>query len=216
MYLLPAGTGARSTTKWGLGGFQLRKGLDIAGVIPRRVFARSGLHGPHFKSKWRAAHVSGLGDTMLDTGITVPSIPQGFDPWFYDAQNTQTPQQPGLNPTTQNSVAQAYKNLQQSAITSSDPLDYVSPQAAIAAGVPAQSAYNAWSASIAKFPTQQAALAAGIPAGVVTQLWAQSRSAMPSSAASGSFFSGSTLGVPNSILLLGGGGIALLAMMRRH
>lgn len=203
MYVLPAGMSARSTIKWGLGGFQLRKGLDIAGTMLRRrgQVMRRGLRG--------------LGDAildpgnMLDTGITLPGGPGEISPWFFDVPNTQTPQQPGVAPTTQQSIADAYKQVQQAAITSMDPLDYVSPQAAIAAGVPAQTAYNAWSASMARFPTQQAALAAGVPAGVVTQLWAQSRAAAPST----SFFDGSTFGVSNKVLAMGAGGIALLALL---
>jgi len=221
MYLLPAGMNARSVTKWNLSGFRLRKGLDIAGTYPstkQRVMRMNGLRG-----------LRGLGDSIspdqldltppniLDSGIILPPtvVPGTYDPFQYDKPNTQTPAvQPGVNPTTQSSIAQAYKQISQSAVVSQDPLDYVSPQAAIAAGVPAQTAYNAWSGAIARFPTQQAALAAGIPAGVVTQLWAQSRTAVP---ASTSFFSGTTLGLPNTLLLFGAGGIALLAFARgRH
>lgn len=117
------------------------------------------------------------------------------------------PSQPGVNPA----VEQAYKNLLTTQQNSTDPLDYTSPQAAIAAGLPAQAVYNAWSASMARFPTQQAALNAGVPAGVVTQLWAQSRSALPAT----SFLDQSPLGISNKVLLAGGVGLVLLVGMRR-
>lgn len=175
------------------------------------VFARK-----YKRSPWR--HSLGMGDDLpidtenLPTGDLVlptlpalPPLPPGTT--VFDSPNTQTPQQPGVNPA----IAQALTNLQNSAVKSQSPLDYVSPQAAIAAGLPAQTVYNAWSAALAKFPTQQAALAAGIPAGVVTQLWAQSRSA---TVQAGSFFDGSTFGVSNKILLLGGGAVLLLGAMR--
>lgn len=94
-----------------------------------------------------------------------------------------------------------------------DPLNFVSPQAAIAAGADPQKTAAAWTKAVASFPTQQAALAAGIPAGVVTQLWAASRSAA-AGAPGGSWLDGSTFGIPNKYLAFGVGGIALLAAMR--
>lgn len=57
---------------------------------------------------------------------------------------------------------------------SKDPLDYVSPQAAITAGLDPTAVYAAWTKSLARFPSPQAAIAAGVPAGVVNQLWQQS------------------------------------------
>lgn len=90
-----------------------------------------------------------------------------------------------------------------------DPLNFVSPQAAIAAGADPTKTATAWTKAVASFPTTSAALAAGIPAGVVTQLWAASRSVVvpPGS----SWFDGSTFGIKNSYLVAGLAGIALLA-----
>ena len=91
-----------------------------------------------------------------------------------------------------------------------DPLNFVSPQAAIAAGVNPQKAASAWTQAVASFPTQNAAVAAGIPAGVVTSLWASSRSlVLPP--ASGSWLDGSTFGIKNIYLVGGLGFVMLLA-----
>lgn len=107
-----------------------------------------------------------------------------------------------IAPGPQISNTQAYQNLLTTQQNSTDPLDYVSPQAAIAAGLPASSVNASWSTALAKFPTQAAALAAGIAPAVVTQYWAQSRSAAPAA----SSLSGNTL-------LYVAGGIALLAVV---
>jgi hypothetical protein len=54
---------------------------------------------------------------------------------------------------------------------SQSPLDYVSPQAAIAAGLNPTTVYQAWGIGVSKFSSPQAAVNAGIPAGVVNQMW---------------------------------------------
>jgi len=175
-YLLAAGTAPRTVQKWGLGRFNTRKF-----VTPQRRNLRGlGQDSPDCPA------------SVIDpfTGELCANLPPIAPP----------PSQPGVDPAVQ----QAYKNLLTTQQASQNPLDYVSPQAAIAAGLPAQAVYNAWSAGLAKFPTQQAALQAGIPAGVVTQLWAQSRSAAPAS--SSGFFSG----ISTTTLLLIGGGILVL------
>jgi hypothetical protein len=209
MYLLPAGQPARGTTKWsGLGAFRLRKGLDVAGMAGWPNKTKAGM------SHWRVTKMRALRGLGDDAVYDIEGNPIQYDiegnplPASATPGIAPSPSQPGVNP----SIQQAYANLLTTQQNSKDPLDYTSPQAAIAAGVPAQTTYNAWSTSIAKFPTQQAALQAGIPAGVVTQLWAQSRSAAP--AAAPSFFSGTTLGLPNTLLLAGGGLLALLGMSR--
>jgi hypothetical protein len=92
-----------------------------------------------------------------------------------------------------------------------DPLNFVSPQAAIAAGADPQKTAAAWTKAVASFPSANAAVAAGIPAGVVTQLWAASRSVIPPP--SGSWFDGSTFGIPNKFFAFGAGGIMLLAVL---
>lgn len=55
-------------------------------------------------------------------------------------------------------------------------LNYVSPQAAVAAGLNPTDVTNEWTQALAVFPTAQAAVDAGVPAGVVTQLFVASRS----------------------------------------
>lgn len=58
---------------------------------------------------------------------------------------------------------------------SKNPLDYTSPQAAVAAGLNQNTVMATWSASIARFSSPQAAIDAGVPPGVVNQLWQQSQ-----------------------------------------
>lgn len=56
-----------------------------------------------------------------------------------------------------------------------NPLDYSSPQFAIAAGLDPTAVMLAWAKGLAQYSTQDAAVAAGIMPGVVTQLWGASR-----------------------------------------
>lgn len=83
---------------------------------------------------------------------------------------------PGSYPNGPYPVAQSQANLMNvQATLSQNPLDYSSPQYAIAAGLDPATVNAAWAKSLAQYPTQDAAINAGIMAGVVTQLWAQSR-----------------------------------------
>lgn len=140
----------------------------------------------------------------------------------YDASGALVAQGQAAMPTqgSGSPIAAAYQNVLTSAQNSQNPLDYVSPQSAIAAGIPAANVNAAWSAQMAKYPSTTAAIAAGIPAGVVTQLWAQSR--QYAAKAPTNWFSQVTGGIPNSWLVLGVGGIFLVAMLggsqgyRRH
>ena len=95
---------------------------------------------------------------------------------------------------------------------SQSPLDYTSPQAAIAAGLDPQTVYNAWTTALARFSSPQAAITAGVPAGVVNQLWQQAHVQAANQPAK--FLDQSPLGIKNSTLLMAGGGIFLLAMLR--
>lgn len=52
-----------------------------------------------------------------------------------------------------------------------NPLGYVSPQAAVAAGLNPAYVYRQWKLFVCGYSSPQAAVAAGIPPGVVTQLW---------------------------------------------
>jgi len=208
-YLLPAGSVARTKNKWGLGVYRSRipRSRGIQGLGLWKLYQQSG----------------GPGALGQDYNITTGPMPQSspdcpgsvIDPITGElcanlpplpaAPSDRPPQQPGVNPAVQ----AAYANLLTQQQNSQNPLDYVSPQAAIAAGLPPQTVYNAWSNAMARFPSQQAALNAGIPAGVVTQLWAQSRAAVP--AASTNTF----LGVPVTYLLGGGFALLLLTGLRR-
>ena len=83
-----------------------------------------------------------------------------------------------LGNANDNLVPPIYPNLFTTQQVSQNPLDYVSPQSAIAAGLPAGPVSTTWVNALAKFPTQNDALAAGVPPTVVTALWARSRAAM--------------------------------------
>src|ERR1700758_1638536 len=124
----------------------------------------------------------------------------------YDANGNLVAQGQAAMPTqgSGSAAAAAYQSGLTSAQNSQNPLDYVSPQAAIAAGLPTSTVNAAWAKQMAKYPTTTAAIAAGIPAGVVTQLWAQSRTAAAAQPAS--WLNQSPFGLPNSTLLLVGGG----------
>ena len=83
---------------------------------------------------------------------------------------------PGSYPNGPYGIGQNQANLMNvQATLSPNPLDYSSPQYAIAAGLDPTTVNNAWAQALAQYPTQDAAVSAGIMAGVVTQLWAQSR-----------------------------------------
>jgi hypothetical protein len=121
-----------------------------------------------------------------------------------------TPVSPGS--LTQGPVPQSLTNLLTDMTPPTDPLSYVSPQSAIAAGMDPTTVYDAWAQAMAQFPTQNAALAAGIPAGVITQLWGQSRQYVPPPAAP-SWWDQTTFGISNSVLALGGAGVVLFFAM---
>jgi hypothetical protein len=199
MYLLPAGS-PTTRNKWGLGAFKLRPGLDGH----RRRRAR-GLRG--FGDDFTTSE-----NVFLDTGVQIPE-PGDIQPTVIPSDNSLTPPS---SPALQNSlpVAVAYNNLVTQAQSSTSPLDYVSPQAAIAAGLNQQTVYNAWAGQMAKYPTMTAAIAAGIPAAIVTQLWSQSRQA----AAAPPTATTTIFGMNSNTLLLAGAaifGIALLSGRRR-
>lgn len=187
-YLLPAGTAPRTKTKWGLG---YARGLGRWKLYQNS--AQLGQDTPCDQPDPNDPSITVCGQPIPSTAPLPDLVPPR--PAFLPSV-----QQPGVNP----SVQAAYANLLTQQQNSRNPLDYVSPQAAIAAGLPAQQVYNAWSTALARFPSQQAALNAGIPAGVVTELWAQSRAAAPAST------SNTFLGVPVTYLF--GGGLAILAL----
>jgi hypothetical protein len=210
-YLLPAGMPSRTKNKWGLGLYRTRA-MRSRGLShwKNAVQAHTGPGMGHWKNYAQAHTGPGMGQDDVDDdfaparvavgpgGAYVPGSPDYGVPGV----PPNPPSQPGVNPAIQ----QAYKNLLSQQQASQDPLDYVSPQAAIAAGLDPTMVYAAWSKGLARFPTQNAAINAGIPAGVVTQLWQQSRTAMPTTS--------TTFGVPTQYLIFGGGALALFALMR--
>jgi hypothetical protein len=190
MYLLPAGSSARSATK-GLSAFRLRnRRLSCCGLGQDTIYITTGPEATLPSA------------TVPDAPLTIDQINAIYGPGAPPV------------PAAPAGPAQAYANLLATAQTSQNPTDYVSPQAAIAAGLDPQKVYVAWSSALAKFPTQQAALAAGVPAGVVTSLWPASRTAAPP--ASASWLDQSTLGISNKWLVGGAAGIVLLASLRRR
>jgi hypothetical protein len=130
-----------------------------------------------------------------------------------------TPTVPPAGQGSGSPVDQAYRDLLTSARPSSDPLDYISPQSAIAAGLEPSAVYAAWSNSLrsqiasGKIKSQQDAIAQGWAPGVVTELWTQASSAAATTAST-SWLDQAPFGVANKWLLAGGTGIFLLVGMR--
>jgi hypothetical protein len=73
---------------------------------------------------------------------------------------------PGANP-----LARGPNPLLVQAPTSQNPLDYASPEAAVAAGLSPAQVTAAWSGQINQFSTVNQAINAGVPPTAVTQLW---------------------------------------------
>jgi hypothetical protein len=124
----------------------------------------------------------------------------GFGPFY---GGSQPPSPAAQTPTIETQI-------QTGSVPSQNPLDYVSPQAAIAAGLPSGPVMQAWTQALASFPTPTAAVNAGIPAAVVTQLFEPSRAYVQQNP---SWFDQKTFGIPNGVWLVGGlaGAVALLA-----
>lgn len=94
---------------------------------------------------------------------------------------------------------------------STNPLDYTSPQAAIAANLDPATVYSKWTAALARFPSSQAAIDAGVPAGVVNQLWQQSYQNAANKAAAAP--SGTIFGLSPTTLLAAGAGLFALSVL---
>jgi hypothetical protein len=123
----------------------------------------------------------------------------GFGPFY---GGSQPPSPAAQTPTVQT-------QLQTGSVPSQNPLEYVSPQAAIAAGLPSGPVMQAWTQALAAFATPTAAVNAGIPAAVVTQLFEPSRAYVANNP---SWFDQTTLGISNGLWLAGAlaGAAALL------
>jgi hypothetical protein len=116
--------------------------------------------------------------------------------------NTQSPNGPFIGPVQ--GGQQILNQMQQQAVLDTNPLDYVSPGAAIAAGLDPTTVNAAWTAGLARYPSQAAAIAAGIAPAVVTMFWSASRQYAATAPPTG--LSGNTL-------LIGGGLILAFALL---
>jgi hypothetical protein len=167
--------------------------------------------------RYRQRSLRGLGQDYIHAstgpGAPAPDLTDAAPLTIEQANAIFGPGAPPVPNVPPGPAATAYSSVLTSAQASQNPTDYISPQAAIAAGLDPQKVYSAWSGALAKFPTQQAALAAGVPAGVVNQLWTASRSA---SAPSSSWLDQTTFGIPNKWLLGGGVGVFALAALHRQ
>ena len=107
----------------------------------------------------------------------------------------------------------AYAALQSSITPDSNPTDFVSPSAALAAGVPAASVNAAWATAqgVNSFPSQQAAISAltasmgaAAAASTVAKLWTGGGQTLPSSGTPWLSQSSIVAGMPNSSVLMWG------------
>jgi hypothetical protein len=105
-------------------------------------------------------------------------------------------------------VTVAWKNALTAAQTSQNPLDYVSPNAAKAAGLNPAAVDAAWAKGLARFRTAQDAVNAGINAGVVKSFWAKSRNVGPSTSSITSWLASNW----QVVAAVGGGALLLGAM----
>ena len=124
------------------------------------------------------------GDLITPTGSQVYTNPSMIDP---------------------NSAQGILVQMQQQATVDQNPTDYVSPGAAIAAGLDPTSVNAAWSTALSRYPTAQAAIAAGIAPAVVTQYYTGS------GATSAAGFS--LPAISSNTLLYGAVGIAAIALL---
>jgi hypothetical protein len=222
MYLMDASAPRINNRKWNLGR------LRGMGLLPVRLpnLGFSNTSQPWRRSLGRLGRLgqaAGTGPVCVyygADGTTIESVDYASDITECAANggvwnNTpilNTPTSPGLqNPSP---VAGGASNggitTVRAGTPSQSPLDYVSPQAAIAAGLDPKIVYAAWSAALARFPSPQAAISAGVPAGVVNQLWQQSN-VNAANAAARSAASTANFG---TLALWGGGALLLLEALR--
>jgi hypothetical protein len=197
---------------------EARQIRGLGAALPKKVYIRQllGLGQPPIEVAPTLPQGPGLitsPDATVVQDVVTGFVTDTSTGNVYDANGNLVAQGQAAMPTqgSGSAAAAAYQSVLTSAQNSSNPLDYVSPQAAIAAGLPASTVNAAWASQMARYPTTTAAIAAGIPAGVVTQLWAQSRSAVAAQPAS--WLNQSPFGIPNSTLLLIGGGFFALTML---
>jgi hypothetical protein len=220
MYLLQPSTAPRTATKWGLGRFAgasstgqpwRMRGLGRMGLQPVRLPQLGRLGQPPVSSPNGCVYYGADGVTVesIDPNSNVTECNVNGGQW-YGTPALNTPSLPGAqNPSpSTGGASNGGITTVMAAKPSTSPLDYTSPQAAIAAGLDPQTVYNAWSAALARFPSPQAAISAGVPAGVVNQLW---QSAYVNKAAAPA----PSIGI-GTIVLVGGGLFLLSALGGRR
>lgn len=217
MYLMDSNARVNNR-KWNLG----RLGLQPV-RLPNLGGPRS---GSSTTQPWRMRGMRGLGDAPASgyctyfaaDGVTPESMDLFSDPTECAANGgtwtaaLNTPSSVGRqNPTpVTGSASNGGITTVLATKPSTNPLDYTSPQAAIAAGLDPATVYSKWTASLAQFSSPQAAIAAGVPAGVVNQLWQQSYQNAANKAATPS---GTIFGLsPTTLLAAGAGLFALTAL----
>jgi hypothetical protein len=192
MYLVDSAAPPINNRKWNLGRFgcSCKPNMGRLGLQPVRL---PNLGASSSAQSWRhlsGRRMRGLGQAT-DAGYCTYFQDDGVTPESVDLSTTtaecaanggqwtaalNTPSIPGVqNPSP---VAGGASNGGITTVMatkpSTSPLDYTSPQAAIAAGLPSAQVMAAWTQALARYPSPQAAINAGIPAGVVNQLWQQS------------------------------------------
>lgn len=195
-----------------LGSLGFRPNQAAQRIYRRRPPVSNGLRG-----------YRGIGDDSTDpfagispgdlTALATPA--PMFDPTESIATGNMLVDPTTLGPTP----SQAFSVLQENLTPSSSAADYVSPQAAISAGLPASTVNATWATSqgVNSFSSPQAATAAltasmgaAQAAATVAKLWSGGGQAAPVSAG---FLNSSTAGIPNTVLIGGGLLVLLLGMM---
>jgi len=179
----------------------VRRARSMTGyALGRRSQAFLGSTGWRKISAGKLRGLRGLGQddsALIDSGVLDPYA--GLDPSLLYAPPT-GPSYSGNMPVVSSGPAPtSYTN---AATVATPPpgcaLCYATPQAAIAAGVNPQTVSQDWGLFVRSYSSPGAAVAAGVPAGAVTQFW----SATP----------GATAISPTTLLLIGGGLLALVAL----
>ena len=199
MYLLPSSSPAVNNRKWNLGRMRGLRGLGDTSVKlgPRGLGA---MPAGTWESMGGTLYQDPGSGYLFDTSTNVMYDANGnvVGQNLPASSGVQTPQ-PVSGGATNAGITTVVASQ-----PSTSPLDYVSPQAAIAAGLPQDMVYNVWTIALARYPSPQAAISAGVPAGVVNQLWQQAHT-LSTQQPSGTLSSG-------TLLAIGGGILALLAL----
>jgi hypothetical protein len=142
---------------------------------------------PRVGLRWYQPRLRGLGDS----GYSDPVTGEWIDTSGQAAAGA-------IGPGIQPGDAYYLNQMRQQAVIDQNPLDYVSPQAAINAGLDVTVVNAAWARGLAKYATQQDAILAGIAPTAIVQFWQQSRAYV------GAPSTTSTLLTPKNLMIGGG------------